>query len=708
MRLLSEYETAVLRGDLSKIKLPSSSDLYVSVGIPQVFQRVGNGDSELVENSWLYLPNDVLNSIRQNMIVLSNNHIEQYFNNEAIPCDGFSVYPILIKGNINIVVVDKSGKKIKLKDNIVNCIAETFLVYQQNQYLHEDYLDHFIYTLFNNNDSIESFVRSLLKLLVEEIPKSCAGYYFDDNGILKLRMTVGDLRRFDLMPSMLSAQKKEQWHETVCSKLHFIPAETLPDEITLLDTPPEFFFIHNGLQSEYLKNLICVILYGDISTKKIKLLEKITTLTSKINEKQFINSKQINSYYSNNLQKIESNQIENHLLKELFSLIDKQLIISRMLFKKDYQQATVITKKDSFDYPLENNTLFAIDDTVIKEMTSEEIYYTPDITIADYADQNKKDSAYHHVRSEIYFKYQLPNGEETFIAIGSPIKGGYLESVKEYLGEAVQAFLKSYTYQTSLTALSSMSINENILRSRIDLFGKLIGGYFHQIFSKITVINAETERIEHAAKDVDNSKIYTRVEQNTQNLKQYVDEVTDKVKILQLILPNKSDDYERDISCAVFLKKLPKYINGYIKSINDSNNIALRIENVSSSKLDYKITGEEIVDIILPLIVAVMENAKQSGLISLLSQSEFDEDRIVLSFKDTLISESILPEIIEQTLNDSGLIKQEQNTYKIKNIFVKYVTDFHKQTHLHIIKKSDLFVKDNDGLNQIKGEKLDV
>lgn len=691
MRLLSEYETAILKGDLSKIKLPDTAAIYLSTGIPQVFQRVDSNEEDFVEDPWLYVPASRLNSIRQQMIVNSNNKISRYFDNEPVETEDLMLYPLLINGEIKIIIVDSSKKKIKIKPDTVESIVETLEIYQKNQHISENHLDHFILTLFNNHESVDKFIKNLLDLLVRRIPNSCAGYYFDDQGIIKLRMTVGDLRRFDLLPSFLSDNIKQEWIEALQTKTHFIPAESLEDEIGLLDSPPDFIYVHEGLQSEYVKNLLCFILYGDISESAIQLLDKITSLVAKLHEKQFIDAHSINKYYERNLLKIKNTNIMHHLLKELIILLDKQMIISRIVFKEEYKEAVVVKKEYNGEFAVYEHSMVTIDDTIQNHVKAQHKYFIEDITRAEYEEQTVKDCYESNVSSEYFFRISLPENKEAIISIGSPITGRYLDSVGEFLSAAVMAFVNCLRFQKSQKALESVSINEDILNSRIDLFGKLIGGYFFHIFSKLTVIIGAAERFVHTVHQAVSLGDKTKMISYAEKLKDYADEVTDDIKMIRLIIPNTSDDYSRTISCEAFIKKLPKYINGYLKHIKDTKNIDINLENNSISKLDFKITGEEIVDIVLPLLVELMNSFEDHGKIKVMTQSELDMDRIDFSFDEAVIRSQNITDIIENSFQISRLLRSKKNMYKIKDIVLKYMTDADDIVHIQIIKKSALF-----------------
>ena len=135
MRLFTQDETGGLQQALKDINLPDTATLYVSLGLNQVFRRVCLGSSEHFENSWLYIPGDVLNAAYagiERQKGTTGNCISQ----EAIPADDFRLFPVWLNGQPVAIIADRKHSRLKLPRKGCNALLQAMSADETETFAH--------------------------------------------------------------------------------------------------------------------------------------------------------------------------------------------------------------------------------------------------------------------------------------------------------------------------------------------------------------------------------------------------------------------------------------------------------------------------------------------------------------------------------------------------------------------------------------------
>ncbi len=416
MRLLSENETALLIGDMSRIQLPDDVELYLSFGVLEVFKRFSKSPHTKIERDWLYIPLEILDTIKQNLNNVPQNSHDCLKYIEPIKCESHYLFPIYSGQKLDIILVSQKQKLECIDSPTIKCLIKTFEVFKADN--QNDNLSHniFIKTLAENNDSIQAITKSVLNLLVKEIPRSSAGYYSDEKDELYRQFIVGELTKFDLIPQTVNDEMKSIWAEHIKREVNLFPADCLSKEIQFMVNPPDLNFIHRGLQSNCSNNYISVILPGNSDILVLRFLKIIAKLMSDLSESQFLKSTSVLNYYQNNMTLPAVNKNKFSLLEKLFTLLNQQLRVTRLLLFTEKQSSEIGFTIDSSYVANEKSTVQLT--TEFKERLLQE----EDCLIQDSSDEkcyaNLLSNSNANVNSELLCKFILPNNDICFISVG--------------------------------------------------------------------------------------------------------------------------------------------------------------------------------------------------------------------------------------------------------------------------------------------------
>ncbi len=644
MRILSENETALLIGDMSKINLPDGVELYLSLGISQMFKRISNSNTTEIERDWLYIPLETLDILMQKINNVPSSSVDYFDRIDPIACDDQYLFPIYANQEIDLILVSGTSKIETIDRATLKCLVNTYVVYQEKNKKYGDSHDLFLENFAENNDSILHFIKSILNLLVKEIPRSCAGYYSDEENGLYRRMIVGDLGKFDLIPPSHTNEVKSKWNKVITRNAFFMPATSVENEVQFLVDPPDFIFVHNGLKSSCSENFISVLLPGNSDFLAIHFLKTIAAMTGKLSETQFLKSVSILDYVNENLHDIDTEKSTFNLLEKLFTLLNKQLRVTRLLFVEDDTAAEISFSKDgayktneSISLKLKDELINKLDDSnkyIIKDISEENSYEV--ITGQGQAD----------VQSEIFCSIVLPDGSNGYLIIGSPKNKEVLTFFLQFILDAINAFVKCFSCKILLTELDETRFNQKILNSRFQLVGKLSTGYFHQIFSKMTVLLGKTEHLKKNIKLNKNFGDFTEVLKYISAIEENTDQIGEIVSSLHTLIPNLDGYYHRKIESAEMMKKIPRYLNGYLHYTSITRNISIRIDNLTRVKSGFLISGSDIDDVVIPIIISIVEESVKNGSITVEANKEFGNEFINISFHQSLVDEKDITSII--------------------------------------------------------------
>lgn len=461
MRLLSKNEMGILQGDLRKISLPAASTLYISLGLACVFRRINIDSLDHFENSWLYFPMELMNSIRQNLIVAGKSPLQNYISKQPIAIDDYNLFPILIQGSIIGIITVKTKKRLGLNKKSSSELIDSLITFKENQKINqEDIINKFISNLFQVDNTFEKFNKHLLFLFTEQYDNSYCGLYYKYEDKYTLRISVGDLNKFDQLPGKLSIDTARRWIDCIKQKDYFTPAELLPSYPVFLTAPPDFIFVHESIKSERSDYIVALTIGGDIEIGSIEKILKLAKYSSKLNENQFLKSTEILSLYNSLITFEDKQKSFNEIFLEVFKFLKSKMSISRIVIANPDGNSKVILDKQDTEPEVVLTKEGYIDNTVYNHLSNEEYLFVPYVLKQKINENQAILFESDNVKSEIYFTIRLENNKCLLLAIGSPKEGDYLIFFNKLLIR-IKHFMQHLCLLRSENCIADLLINDN-------------------------------------------------------------------------------------------------------------------------------------------------------------------------------------------------------------------------------------------------------
>jgi|GEM_PF-4054453 len=712
MELLSLNEMSMLQGDLQKLSLPSTANLYVSLGLPELFRRVDTISARQFENSWLYIPQEHIKSLRQNLIVTGNNLSHSYVSRHSIVIEGYRLYPILLKGKVAGVIVDKSENKLKINKKISSIILDSLKSFEEKITKSDnDIIKKFLSNIHRYNNNLDNFFKFLLKLLTSQYPNSCGAFYHKQKDIYKLRMVVGHLGKYDKFPSKIDTITTQQWDTFIHKNTFWIPAELVPPHPSFLTTPPDFLFIHPGIESELNNYVIVLAVDGDIEYKDMEKIKELANLSSRFHDSQFMNPVELLKLYNILITDSEDSITFDKMLLKLFDLLKKQITLSRLSFMNSKgEMIKVVFPDNKTEQEIIHTSMNENENRIFEELKKEDIIFVSDIGKFNHSEETTQQYQRDNVKSEIYFSIKFPDNSLRVLSIGSPVAGEYLNSYREsliYHAQFVKHFLmiKNEGKEFNLDFINETIHHKQLLAlHRLDTIGKLSEGFYHDIFSLLSVIMVQSEMLSKGMSDGNQILPQKKIESGLEKLNQVADELTFYLNKHKEICTISTRNSAEQVSCNVFLKELPVITKGYIQQIQDLKNISLKIIVETTSGINFSLSLSEIYDYILPLILSVMDHAIVSGTIYVQIRNIQNQDMLVLKSPERIVGDVSFSKIFQGAFPFYKISEYDlqTNNYLLGDITFTGSFDNNGGFQIKIAKQSTMFTEEKSDFKKNK------
>lgn len=223
------------------------------------------------------------------------------------------------------------------------------------------------------------------------------------------------------------------------------------------------------------------------------------------------------------------------------------------------------------------------------------------------------------------------------------------------------------------SALDDSKRKEKTYKSRLNLSYKLSVGYFHRLFSKMTVLlgnieNANKHLAAQEQKD-DTDKILKHlvvIENNADLVGGYID-------VLHDLTHTDNNYYTNEIEASEMLKRLPRILEGYLHYINITKNVSLRIDVLTHTKPWFFVLGSDVDDIIIPAILSIADAAVQDGTIALEAHKELGGAYIKISLHNSLINSANIIKIIAKAFDEFELQNVDDDNFTFGGTVVSNV-----------------------------------
>lgn len=613
--------------------LPSGIKLYIPTGINGNYKLIINPENQSTHQDWLYLPDEKIDLWKK---VVTNN--AEILKTNPIQIENDWIFPLIDNNELICLLVNPIKKLPNITNDQLKSIIESVINGSIRMSDTDDELTaELITALYSYDSDIEAFTKRFLKLIVEKCNQCCAGLYYFNGISYNLRFALGDLDRIDLLRRQPSAELIETWEKNINNKSYFVPAVLLPSDVTYMKKPPEYYFVHPGIKSITRKYLICMALDGNTSKKFSKKILRLASFYSKLDEKQFIKTNSVLNLYEELLDTPgETREIEQ-VLTRIYKLLSIQ---------------ADITKIQWIDHNIDSWTISYNHEKQSVEVKSEHL--DTNVDFEDILDaQNEKlieSGQLSDFNSGLLYRLKLPGHHDGYLFFTTHADSELLKNYRNLFND-VKLFLLNYYWlgwypekTGNLLGVKPGNIHAGSTLRRFDTIGKLVDGYYHHIYSLMSVIVGQSDILNNLLDSADSEKVSNGIKK----INIAADEVTDKLQKLQTIYPNLSSEFAKDISCKTILKQLPVYIQGFLTRVKDMIGIALRIQVDISSKNDFMLKMSDVFDLILPLIVGITEQSISSGLLLFKLEDDNFRQGLTISFNRNIIEHTDISKFLQQ------------------------------------------------------------
>lgn len=634
---------------LRQLRLPEGTTLYVGGGIPQVFRRVIT-DRETETGEWLYLPDALLTQIAEE-------YAGGVGENAAVPepvCveEGGRFYPVIAGGAIRGLVSDTNSGNTSDLQPVFSWMAEEELQAQARRLPIQAELTA---ALVATDTTPERLVRSALNLMVEQVPSGLAALYGESEGIYRMRTAVGDITMWDMLEGAVPHSTLIEWREAIAQGRHFLPVGFLPERPMLLDGPPNFLFVHHGLQSDRSRAFVLMPVPGDIPREAGERLLMIARFVAALDEYQLSFAEDLLGICSLFRSACERGMSFEDLLERAFDVLASRLGLSRLVYIDDAGRADAVIGRHDGPPSVRKETPPSVA-TGVRAAASAGRFFTPDVSAGELlrADEAKR---YYldNVRSEYCLRPLDAGGAESCVAYGHPEIGPRLKQFEKLL-ETTTMFLHLHrrldrvlTHCEGDCAFGKTSGKG--MERRFATASTMAEGHFHSVFDTLSWLLGRTEMQAEASESGSES-----AEQNpiTSITEQALERVVRHLDQLRGILREAASLTDDPVPIERILAELPAMLQGRSHHLQDLKNVAVSIVIGQASGKSFSMVMRDVYEYVYPVLLAVMDGAVMAGEVRVRSGTHRGADAVEITLPKKLIGRHSLAQIIEQSSGEAG------------------------------------------------------
>ncbi len=633
---------APAQGDL-RLRLPVNAELFATTGLHQLFERVDLDADKPVERSWLYVPAQQLQRAREQLSLDLRRESREPWLATPLDADEGYLHPVIgAEGLLGLLAQNSASLPEVAPDELqswTNLLTDRILKHRADE---SRITFDFAQELFQRDESVEQFLKRFLSLAVSYWPRSAAGIYVEAQGIYQLRLVVGDVMRCHELASQLSQDTTFKFLEALCQHENLVPADPQHTAATFLNLPPDFFFVHQGMHSERANQLLVVIGPGEApagSTRNIRLL---SGLLSRLNEAQFATPHDLISLYSRvSSQGLGAASLDT-TVRELFELLARQINVSRLTVLRTDSAGVpaaswIASGYSSVQVKTQEGGSFSFPPEARKSLSRGEMYHLGDITAGELSDSEAKQRYLENVHSECYIPVKCRKQAAGAIIVGSPVTGDYLtrfsglfEAIAGYVATSIT--LESFADQRVIPAGGHPVSDRSA--SRLATLRKLVDGFLHGMSSRVSVVIGQTEllgAVDSPVRPPENGK------SGLEKISLAGNELADRIVSLRTIIDLVEAGADAGIAGAQFLKDLPSMLEGVARKTKDTRNVDIAINFTASVRQSYRIMMADAVDVIIPMVMAVMEQAICSGTLAIQGSSKGNRPTVSVQFRKNVL-----------------------------------------------------------------------
>jgi hypothetical protein len=642
---LVENRLATSRSDWKRLASQIGSigmRLYASHGVPQLFSRVGAESGVQFEDSWLYLPASMLDTIQLSAAHLKPVGSSLVSMGNPFLAEQHSFIPLIVDGKIAAVLVSDISHADHLPSLDIQELSEG-IAYDRAQRgaVAVAVGDEFISRLFHRDNSLDNFIRRMLTWISQIWPSSYAGMYVESQGVFVQRLTAGSLDHCHCLPREIGLEVAQACQTSGDISAYLVPAEYLPEQPAFLTTPPDFLCMSPGVAVDSGRQLLVFAGPGGVSRQAIERLSEITRLVARLHVSQFTTCAELTRYYGQlGAATISDDQLSD-TLKDLFTTIAQQVTLTRVVVDLG-ESSTIRRCREIVIRPGHSTMVQPLDRVDVPAIARDTLaagrpHLVGQINLADLDTQSAKERYLQNVRAELYLPMADHGSGHGLVVFGSSVAGEYLSTmqpllrcISEYIW--LHARLASGVARGEIPATVRGAEGASAAADRRQIVMRRLGlTSLHGLNGALSVAGGQIELM----RETSDQPTGHLSERRLSGLEEAVATIWKRVDAISRVisLPDAGDlihDADR------FVQGLPTLVDGLLTQLRDTKNISITLQILPVHMSQPVLDADLVYDFLLPVLASVLDAAVCSGTIELSVSVTPRQSCAVVSFRRTL------------------------------------------------------------------------
>ncbi len=658
MKLLSQQQSTILQGNLERLPLPPDTYLYVSMGIPQSFQRVTDETGLSFDDSWVYIPQEELDSFRQQLLVHASDPGQSCLALTPVETEDGNLFPALINGQIRAVVVDRSRSQKEFDSQLLLTLREAFVAFDSTQEARcHDPLIQLVTGLIGGDMQVEDFYYRVFQVINAQSERVLSAVYTEQDGIYYRGLVTGDITLYDNLPREVPLESARAWTDGIRRRRFFHPPELSPSHTCFLDSPLDFLFIHKGIASLDGDQLVATAIPGDCDRKLAHLLTESAKLTESLDVRQFGLGVELETLQKD-LRKQHGRDVYLRTAARVMRRLRRAIPVTRLVLHDDNCESAVVMKMSTQDsWTGAEHPATCLPQEIRSQLADTGIAMIDCIDTSVFDDGYVQQCQDDHVLSEAFY----PGITEEFavFAFGCATTGMQLKANRRLLFRAAQVLNSALAISRRPETSSEGNVvpdRANADRyqcSRLGTISRLANGYFHDIVDHLSVVMGQLSLAESGANS-HKAAGAGAVKHGLERVREAMDSITDYLRRLRSLTTMQPEDFDRKTTLAEFVGDLHWMLHGFARQIRDTRNITLRLAPEISSGGGTQLTVGTVFDVLLPLIMSLMDEAVCSGSLTLRVHEQADRERLDIIFNPDILAHGSVDQFVHQVFPETA------------------------------------------------------
>ncbi len=636
----------------AEIGLPAYVRLYSNMGLPNIFGWKNVEKSESFQETWLFIPDGALTSILNSRTTSDKISGMQVLPPGSFRLDNQILFPVHSHGKVNCILSVPEGKQFSVAPADIEKLEQIDKFTGQSENSDAVQIAYeFVARLFDCKQSYSEFARRLLKFLTDQVERSYAGLYCIGADGYHRRWSYGGLHLSDKLPVTISAEYIETWKVANSGGRTFIPAELVQDEPVFVQTPPSFLFVHQIPDFGDREQWLVMVVPGDISEATISRIKIIAGLLDALDDERLTGYSDLVEMFSGLLGKNSKALSLDDALRSCFKLLDSKLRMKSMCFLDTGNSAISCAKVDEDHLKIERTKIPKIPDLVSKVIESHKpAYFDGPLHIP----QSEKVGGWNETVSHAYFPVPIKESGAALLVVeisGGPERTRHyqhlIELVSKYLGICI-SLTRAGAGETKIVGTPTNEIAEKMSLARLQTLSKLNGGYFHELIEYLSVILGQAEIMEYEIQKTNKLLTAEDLHQSTDRIVRAAESLARRLVELKEVSTIKPIESGKSITAEQFVNMLPVLTFGYYLTVKDNKNVEIELQTKSDKNISFSIPVLHIYDFILPLILAIMDEAVCSGKIFVSVAEHFGLPVLRISYPKKLSGKLSLEKLLDK------------------------------------------------------------